>query len=99
MFGGEVWSERIPGGCFVLMTSGKAMMCIQVMTGGCSEVMAGGRTGAWAGACHRGDDRCRGTEQVRRAVSLRPSSGQHPLSYDDIPYHLSLAGVGAMTDI
>ena len=38
-------------------------------------------------------------EQVRRAVSLRPSSGQHPLSYDDIPYHLSLAGVGAMTDI
>ena len=38
-------------------------------------------------------------KQVRRAVSLRPSSGQYPLSYDYIPYHLSLVGVGVMTDI
>ena len=28
-----------------MMTSGKAMICIQVLTGGCSEAMAGGRTG------------------------------------------------------
>ena len=45
LFGGEGWSEMRTGGCFVLMTSGKAMICIQVLTGGCSEAMAGGRTG------------------------------------------------------